>query len=822
MLWKRPFVRVGFVVFLANAGLLVLQLVSQRMLAPYVGSSLETWTATIGVYLAGISIGNALGGKLADRSPTGTNLARLLAIGAFCTGWMVLLVAFLGEDGSGSLEIPLLQRILLLNVLMSLPVSIVLSLITPVAIRILLPDVTQTGRIVGLVYALGTLGSLVGNYLTGFLLLEQFQTITIVLGTAAVLLMALPLCLLGDFNRPRPIPPQPVVLETRTGTVIAKQAPPTAAPTQTTDRATPAPANAADTEKPTDSLKLGTACLLVAACSFVTMSLELAASRLLAPYLGVSLYTWTGIIGVVLLGTAVGNQVGGFLGDRKPSLMVLGGSLLIAGLAVLGTLMALGLVMYFGPFAQLEILPKVICYSLSLFFLPMLMLGTISPQVTRLAVSSVGTAGSVAGFIYACSCVGAIVGTFATGWLLISLLGVIKLFILAGFALLGLALLITPSNRGTFWLYAVGILVGAGVGGLLTSGRIVQKLGVLETNYYAIGVEKEYLSYQANDGHEYYYRRPDAPEDDEDHGRIYLYHKLNLDHLTHSYVRIGDPTYLGYEHEIVQAEIVQLAYDRAKSKGRQPQFLVIGGGGYTLPRWISDQMQTPVDVVEIDPGVTKVAREYLDLDQGLFPHVNPIHQDGRQFVTMAPPESYDVIIQDAVNDYAVPYHILTKEYNDRVKRLLRPNGEYLLTVIDDFDNGKLMRTLVRTMQQTFKSVQVLASYEMWNRSSRTVIVIRGAETDLDLAELDRVVQEQKRKIRTLDELREMLTPPGKQVPYEFKRRTLVMPSDKLRDYIAKGKQIILTDRYAPVDQLMAPVFEATHRRQPIVADEENE
>jgi MFS family permease len=121
MLWKRPFLRVGLVVFIANAGLLVLQLVSQRMLAPYVGSSLETWTATIGVFLAGISLGNAVGGKLADRSPTGTTLARLLTIGAFCTVWMVLLTAFLGEDGSGTLEIPLLQRILLLNLLMACP-----------------------------------------------------------------------------------------------------------------------------------------------------------------------------------------------------------------------------------------------------------------------------------------------------------------------------------------------------------------------------------------------------------------------------------------------------------------------------------------------------------------------------------------------------------------------------------------------------------------------------------------------------------------------------------------------------------------------------
>src|SRR5436309_6676505 len=78
---------VGLVVFLANAALLVLQLVAGRLLAPFVGSSLETWTAVIGVFLAGIALGNALGGRLADRYPTPRALAALLAVGAVAAVW---------------------------------------------------------------------------------------------------------------------------------------------------------------------------------------------------------------------------------------------------------------------------------------------------------------------------------------------------------------------------------------------------------------------------------------------------------------------------------------------------------------------------------------------------------------------------------------------------------------------------------------------------------------------------------------------------------------------------------------------------------------
>src|SRR3954466_6342181 len=73
---------IGAVIFCANAALLVLQLVAGRLLAPFIGSSLETWTSIIGVFLTGIALGNAYGGRLADRYPTPRTLAVLLALGA--------------------------------------------------------------------------------------------------------------------------------------------------------------------------------------------------------------------------------------------------------------------------------------------------------------------------------------------------------------------------------------------------------------------------------------------------------------------------------------------------------------------------------------------------------------------------------------------------------------------------------------------------------------------------------------------------------------------------------------------------------------------
>src|SRR6267154_87558 len=88
-------VGVGAVIFFANAALLVLQLVAGRLLAPFIGSSLETWTSIIGVFLAGIALGNAYGGKLADRYPTPKTLAAVLLVGAATAVWMALAPSFL-------------------------------------------------------------------------------------------------------------------------------------------------------------------------------------------------------------------------------------------------------------------------------------------------------------------------------------------------------------------------------------------------------------------------------------------------------------------------------------------------------------------------------------------------------------------------------------------------------------------------------------------------------------------------------------------------------------------------------------------------------
>src|SRR3984893_1429835 len=163
------------------------------------------------------------------------------------------------------------------------------------------------------------------------------------------------------------------------------------------------------------------ACLVVFVSSACALVIELIAGRIMAPYIGVSLYTWTSVIGVVLAGMSVGNYLGGLVADRRASRRTLGLVFLARSVASLGILVVTQAVVVAN--VRLSFLPRIVFDTTAIFFLPSLVLGMISPIVVKLALADLGRAGNTVGTIYACSTVGSIVGTFLTGFWLISWLG---------------------------------------------------------------------------------------------------------------------------------------------------------------------------------------------------------------------------------------------------------------------------------------------------------------------------------------------------------------------------------------------------------------
>jgi spermidine synthase/MFS family permease len=810
-------VGVGAVIFFANAALLVLQLVAGRLLAPFIGSSLETWTSIIGVFLAGIALGNALGGKLADRYPTPRTLAVLLALGAVAALWMMVFPTLLTSSGAHK-SLPLGPRIPILAAALCLPAGFVLSLLTPLAIKLGLPDVGHTGRVAGLIFALSTLGCLIGNYLTGFYLIPMFTINMLVLVSAGALLVLAGVSL----TFPKHAPGMPFE-----GTDFT--APPT-------DAAPPADAN------PHAFPDIRQAYLIVFLASFCGMTLELTASRVLAQSLGVSLFTWTGIIGVMLAGTALGNFTGGQIADRvaRPTAklsprVVLAATLIIGGAATVFVFVTMALITRFELFESWGPITQVMGWTFSMFFLPMFVLGLVSPQVIRLAVPDVAHVGRVAGRVYAWSTFGAIVGTFAAGYILLStfgmhhtLLGISLVLTLTSLLVVNLwkdtraaikadatTVALNTGGAGAL-LYLFSVVLGGITGGFILTSRTQRGEDVVaqvESNYYTIKVSRPKTD-------------PDLPP--EVRAALAQRRALNLDRLLHSVVDIENPRYLYYTHEHIQMEFLWLA----RASAPEPRTLVIGGGGYTFPRCAQETMpQSRVDVVEIDPKVTQVARQHLGLKD--YPNLRAFHMDGRQYVAeRAEPGSYDLVIQDAVNDLSVPAHLMTKEYNDAVKTVLKPGGVYLLTIIDSVSEGKLWKAAMATLEKSFPHVVLMTAHEIptsgtaegnhWDKT-RQVLVIYASDKPFDPRALELA---QPDLASPADQARVALTAMPIDVPgagvaplamrfgvaanVDISKRAVVhtipVPPERLKTFTDREPGVILTDQYCPVDNLMAEVF----------------
>ena len=179
--------------------------------------------------------------------------------------------------------------------------------------------------------------------------------------------------------------------------------------------------------------------LIVFLSNACIMVLELVAERVIAPDVGVSLYTWTSIIGVVLAGMSLGYYVGGRMADRWASPRLLGLIFVLAGVfsfAILA-IAELGVV----AAVRWPLIVEILVLITAAFFLPAAILGTVPPIVAKLAMRDLASTGRTVGKIYAAGSVGSILGTLATGFVLSALYPTDRIIMGVGALLVALGLI---------------------------------------------------------------------------------------------------------------------------------------------------------------------------------------------------------------------------------------------------------------------------------------------------------------------------------------------------------------------------------------------
>ncbi|MDQ3492701.1 MAG: fused MFS/spermidine synthase, partial [Chloroflexota bacterium] len=322
------------------------------------------------------------------------------------------------------------------------------------------------------------------------------------------------------------------------------------------------------------------AAALVFATSGAILVLEILAGRLLAPYVGVTLETYTGIIGTVLAGIALGTWLGGRAADRMDPRRLLAPLLIVGGLLALLVVPAISFVAALRPGSGPA---AIVLFSAAAFVAPAAVLAAVTPTVVKLRLHDLAETGHVVGRLSALSTAGAIAGTFVTGFVLVSALPTRPIVMAVGAALIVTGIVVwlrVGQGRGASLPLIALAALGAGGGWTALSPQPCER----ESTYFCVRVETDQ-------------GRPS--------GRT-----LYLDTLRHSYVDLADQAHLEFAYARIVGDVVAVM-----APDQEPlAALHIGGGGFTIPRYLATTRPGSTSLVlELDPTVLAVAREELGL-----------------------------------------------------------------------------------------------------------------------------------------------------------------------------------------------------------------
>lgn len=420
---------------------------------------------------------------------------------------------------------------------------------------------------------------------------------------------------------------------------------------------------------PEGALSSGTAKALVFFASGAVLVLEILAGRLMAPYVGVSLETFTSIIGTMLAGIAVGATVGGRMADATSPRKLLGPTLVLGGIL---SWLSLPILSVIGPGVGSDRVSIVFLTCLA-FLAPATVLSAVSPMVTKLQLGSLDQTGSVVGSLSAAGTSGAIFATFFTGFVLAAAL---------------------PSRPTVLGLGVLIVVVGLWLWFALSDTK-PQVMGAV----FALGAFGLASSSPTPCQHETAYACATvAIDEDNPSGR-----SLVLDDLRHSYVDLDDPTFLDFRYFRLFADVV----DPMENGGPEGELdvLNIGGAAVAFPRYIATTRPGSTNLVlEIDGEVVEIAKEELGLT--LSDDLQVIVGDARISLKDLQPDSYDLVIGDAYGGRSVPWHLTTTEVMGGIRDLLRDDGIYMMNVIDGGDNG-YARAQLATLQEHFDNLAVI-------------------------------------------------------------------------------------------------------------------
>ncbi len=408
-------------------------------------------------------------------------------------------------------------------------------------------------------------------------------------------------------------------------------------------------------------------------CGFSVMVFEISGIRILTPFIGSTFITSTTIIGILLFALSIGYYFGGKWADKSLKSEKLGIIILISATYIaLSAVCQFKLLKYITYNVQTSIYIKSIISSLALFFIPSLLLGAVSPYITKLAISNTNFSnqktGELIGKFYAISTIGSIIGTFLSGFVLIIYFGIDKIFLFLS-STLSLASFLCfftgknfTSKQKMFYYFIILALNFFSF--FLYNSFFKFPVSILNGTIYSKTTPYSYLTVVNNENN--LYLRAD----------IYGYHTV-----VNRNEKITQNSFDFEDYNNIFKEIYL-------EKFQNNRILILGNGAGKLSNWILQRNKNLkkerkiLDIIEIDKEVINIAKKYFGMTTE---NANIFYEDARTYVNNSQKvkkDYYDIIYSDLyISGFISPFYLMTKEFFSDIYNLTSENGILCINVI---------------------------------------------------------------------------------------------------------------------------------------------
>tara|TARA_R110000787_G_scaffold223578_1_gene331908 strand:- start:244 stop:1881 length:1638 start_codon:yes stop_codon:yes gene_type:complete len=452
------------------------------------------------------------------------------------------------------------------------------------------------------------------------------------------------------------------------------------------------------------TIRFSVAIALILVLSAVGLTYEIAAGRVLAPFFGTSLLTWTTVIATVLGGFSLGSALGGVLAEQPRAIALRNVRIALVATAVLMAVSPtlLGILHAWGARGT-----EGMMLSVFLVFFPASVCVTLpSPLLAKLAIEArPGREGSSLGFVLAAGSVGAIFGAILAGFVALPLIGSTATFAACG----AMALLCVPLVRGG-QSGSSGVTIAAAAfvafAGLAGSPACQYESGLSCLHVFQRGPEVQLVSDGTVQAAE---RRMSAETSDGTFG-------LALSYTEWLWERMD------------------------RDLGPEASVLFVGGGGYTLPtQLLSSRPKARAVAVEIDPLVTKVVRLHMpdaaemiaqtgydgSKERPTDRRLGIVHADGRVYLNETD-QRFDAVVMDAFSSGSVPAHLVTRETFARLREIV--DGPVYVNLLDTPD-GQLAQGTYAILRELYPHIEAVQGQV--NARGRTNIILAASLRPLE-------------------------------------------------------------------------------------------